>query len=173
MIDVEDLIALVHNYNPRTNAVLIRQAYAYGMQMHDGQMRKSGEPYFSHPVAVAAILTEQQLDDATIITALLLGRFAQDMLFQTSPRDPLVLVSLSSTYQDQIALIQRLGPPYQQLLSHVQTQGGSLLDRELDTLGFDHLVLSARLLAHWGLPPGLCAAISVPPDESRIDDLTK
>ena len=71
MIDVEDLIALVRNYNPRCNAALIRKAYAYGMDMHVGQMRKSGEPYFSHPVAVAAILTEQQLDDATIITALL------------------------------------------------------------------------------------------------------
>ncbi|MES2666364.1 MAG: bifunctional (p)ppGpp synthetase/guanosine-3',5'-bis(diphosphate) 3'-pyrophosphohydrolase [Pseudomonadota bacterium] len=71
MIDVEDLIALVHNYNPRTNADLIRKAYAYGLQMHEGQFRKSGELYFSHPVAVAAILTEQQLDDATIITALL------------------------------------------------------------------------------------------------------
>ena len=41
------------------------------MQMHEGQFRHSGEPYFSHPVAVAAILTEQRLDDATIITALL------------------------------------------------------------------------------------------------------
>ncbi|WP_374391294.1 bifunctional (p)ppGpp synthetase/guanosine-3',5'-bis(diphosphate) 3'-pyrophosphohydrolase [Tabrizicola sp.] len=71
MIDVEDLIALVRNYNPRCNADLIRRAYAYGMKMHDGQMRKSGEPYFTHPVAVAAILTEQRLDDATIITALL------------------------------------------------------------------------------------------------------
>jgi guanosine-3',5'-bis(diphosphate) 3'-pyrophosphohydrolase len=71
MIDVEDLVALVRNYNPRSNADLIRQAYAYGMQMHDGQWRKSGEPYFTHPVAVAAILTEQNLDDATIVTALL------------------------------------------------------------------------------------------------------
>ena len=71
MIDVEDLVALVRNYNPRTNAELIRQAYAYGMQMHDGQFRKSGEPYFTHPVAVAAILTEQNLDDATLVTALL------------------------------------------------------------------------------------------------------
>jgi guanosine-3',5'-bis(diphosphate) 3'-pyrophosphohydrolase len=71
MIDVDDLIALVRNYNPRTNSDLIRQAYAYGVSMHDGQWRKSGEPYFTHPVAVAAILTEQMLDDATIVTALL------------------------------------------------------------------------------------------------------
>ncbi len=71
MIDVEDLIALVRNYNPRCNADLIRKAYAYGLHMHEGQWRKSGEPYFTHPVAVAAILTEQHLDDATIITALL------------------------------------------------------------------------------------------------------
>ena len=71
MIDVEDLIALVRNYNPRTNADLIRRAYAYGLAMHEGQFRKSGEPYFTHPVAVAAILTEQRLDDATIVTALL------------------------------------------------------------------------------------------------------
>ncbi len=71
MIDVEDLIALVRNYNPRTNEDLIRRAYDYGRRMHDGQLRQSGEPYFTHPVAVAAILTEMRLDDATIITALL------------------------------------------------------------------------------------------------------
>ncbi len=71
MIDVEDLIALVRNYNPRTNAALIRDAYDYGRRMHVGQKRRSGEDYFTHPVAVAAILTEQRLDDATIITALL------------------------------------------------------------------------------------------------------
>jgi len=71
MISADDLIELVRNYNPKTNEPLIRAAYDFGWQMHDGQFRHSGEPYFSHPVAVAAILTEQQLDDATIITALL------------------------------------------------------------------------------------------------------
>ena len=71
MIDADDLIALVRNYNPKTNAKLIAQAFAYGERMHDGQKRHSGEPYYTHPVAVAAILTEQQLDDATIVTALL------------------------------------------------------------------------------------------------------
>ena len=71
MIAAEDLIALVRNYNPKTNEALIRAAYDYGGEMHEGQFRRSGEPYFTHPVAVAAILTEQQLDDATLITALL------------------------------------------------------------------------------------------------------
>ena len=70
-IDVEDLISLVRNYNPKTNEALIRTAYDYGERMHEGQFRQSGEPYFTHPVAVAAILTEMRLDDATIVTALL------------------------------------------------------------------------------------------------------
>ncbi|MEY3002947.1 MAG: hypothetical protein RLZZ491_123 [Pseudomonadota bacterium] len=71
MIDADDLIALVRNYNPKTNDALLRGAYAYAQRMHEGQKRHSGEPYFTHPVAVAAILTEQRLDDATIATALL------------------------------------------------------------------------------------------------------
>ena len=71
MISSDDLIELVRNYNPKTNAEKLFRAYDFGKQMHDGQFRHSGEPYFSHPVAVAAILTEQRLDDATIITALL------------------------------------------------------------------------------------------------------
>ncbi|MGY3438252.1 MULTISPECIES: RelA/SpoT family protein [unclassified Marinovum] len=71
MISADDLIALVRNYNPKTNEALIRAAYDYGREMHEGQFRRSGEPYFTHPVAVAAILTEQRLDDATIVTALL------------------------------------------------------------------------------------------------------
>ena len=71
LIDVEDLVALMRNYNPTSDARLVRHAYAYGQRMHAGQTRHSGEPYFTHPVAVAAILTEMRLDDATIVTALL------------------------------------------------------------------------------------------------------
>ena len=71
MITADDLIELVRSYNPRTNEPLIRDAFAYGEEMHHGQYRHSGEAYFTHPVAVAAILAEQRLDDATIITALL------------------------------------------------------------------------------------------------------
>ena len=71
MIAVDDLIALVRAYNPKTNETLLRAAYDYARAAHEGQFRHSGEPYFSHPVAVAAILTQQSLDDATIVTALL------------------------------------------------------------------------------------------------------
>ncbi|WP_281981641.1 RelA/SpoT family protein [Thalassorhabdomicrobium marinisediminis] len=71
MITADDLITLVRTYNPKTNAKLIADAFAFGAEMHDGQFRHSGEPYFTHPVAVAAILAEQQMDDATLITALL------------------------------------------------------------------------------------------------------
>jgi guanosine-3',5'-bis(diphosphate) 3'-pyrophosphohydrolase len=70
-ITADDLVELVRVYNPKTNEKQIRAAYEFGRAMHEGQYRHSGEPYFSHPVAVAAILTEQQLDDGTIITALL------------------------------------------------------------------------------------------------------
>lgn len=71
MIEVQDLVALIQAYNPKSDESLIRAAYAFGDKMHKGQFRKSGEPYFSHPISVAAILTEQHLDDDTIITALL------------------------------------------------------------------------------------------------------
>ena len=71
MTTADDLIALVRTYNPRTNERLIRDAWDFGERMHEGQRRQSGEPYFTHPVAVAVILAEQQMDDATIVTALL------------------------------------------------------------------------------------------------------
>jgi GTP pyrophosphokinase/guanosine-3',5'-bis(diphosphate) 3'-pyrophosphohydrolase len=71
MRSAEDLADLVHSYNPKSNRAMIIAAYHYGQKKHEGQFRKSGEPYFSHPIAVAEILAEQNLDDATIITALL------------------------------------------------------------------------------------------------------
>ncbi|WP_407494186.1 RelA/SpoT family protein [Pseudooceanicola sp. MF1-13] len=67
----DDLVTLIRAYNPRTNEKLIRDAYDFGREMHEGQFRKSGEPYFSHPIEVACILAQQHLDDATIVTALL------------------------------------------------------------------------------------------------------
>ena len=71
MIPVEKLVDHVRTYNPNSNAKLITQAYEYGKEMHDGQTRHSGELYFTHPIEVALLLAQQNLDDSTIITALL------------------------------------------------------------------------------------------------------
>jgi GTP pyrophosphokinase len=71
MTTADDLIALVRSYNPNSNQALLRDAFAFGAEMHEGQFRHSGEPYFTHPAAVAHILAEQQMDDATLVTALL------------------------------------------------------------------------------------------------------
>ena len=71
MLDAQELVDCVRTYNPKSNKVLIQRAYNYGKIKHEGQLRRTGEPYFSHPIEVAMILAEQKLDDATIITALL------------------------------------------------------------------------------------------------------
>ena len=71
MTTSDDLISTVRTYNPKTNRALLADAFAFGADMHEGQFRHSGEPYFTHPVAVAGILAAQQMDDATIVTALL------------------------------------------------------------------------------------------------------
>ena len=56
---------------PDTNEDLLNRAYVYAMKAHGAQTRASGDPYFSHPLEVAAILTDLKLDDATIVAALL------------------------------------------------------------------------------------------------------
>ncbi|MDG1880533.1 MAG: bifunctional (p)ppGpp synthetase/guanosine-3',5'-bis(diphosphate) 3'-pyrophosphohydrolase [Paracoccaceae bacterium] len=71
MINVENLIDLTNSYNPHSDKELLRRAFDYAKKMHKGQLRRSGEPYFTHPFAVAMQLAEQHMDDATLTTALL------------------------------------------------------------------------------------------------------
>jgi RelA/SpoT family (p)ppGpp synthetase len=66
-----ELVERVRRYNPHTDEALLNRAYVYAMKAHGEQMRASGDPYFSHPLEVAAILTDLKLDDATIVAALL------------------------------------------------------------------------------------------------------
>src|SRR5262249_54455383 len=66
-----DLVERVRKYNPHVNEDLLNRAYVYAMKVHGEQKRASGDPYFSHPLEVAAILTDLKLDDATIAAALL------------------------------------------------------------------------------------------------------
>src|SRR6201997_552352 len=66
-----DLIERVKRYNPNTSEAMLNRAYVYAMKAHGEQRRASGDPYFSHPLEVAGILTDLKLDDATIAAALL------------------------------------------------------------------------------------------------------
>ncbi len=66
-----ELVERVRKYNPRTDEELLNRAYVYAMKAHGEQLRASGDPYFSHPLEVAAIVTDLKLDDATIVAALL------------------------------------------------------------------------------------------------------
>ena len=66
-----ELLERVRRYNPYTDEALLNRAYVYAMKAHGEQKRASGDPYFSHPLEVAAILTDLKLDDATIAAALL------------------------------------------------------------------------------------------------------
>lgn len=66
-----ELVERVLSYDPGADESLLNRAYVYAMKAHANQQRASGDPYFSHPLEVAGILTELNLDGATIATALL------------------------------------------------------------------------------------------------------
>ncbi len=66
-----ELVDRVRKYNPQADEDLLNRAYVYAMKAHGTQKRASGDPYFSHPLEVAAILTDLKLDDATIVAAVL------------------------------------------------------------------------------------------------------
>lgn len=65
------LVERVRAYDPGADEDLLNKAYVFAMQAHGQQKRASGDPYFSHPLEVAAILTGLKLDQSTIATALL------------------------------------------------------------------------------------------------------
>jgi GTP pyrophosphokinase len=71
MIRQFELVERVKSYDPNADEDALNRAYVYAMKVHGSQKRESGDPYFSHPIEVAGILTNLKLDDNSIITALL------------------------------------------------------------------------------------------------------
>ncbi|MCB2051761.1 MAG: bifunctional (p)ppGpp synthetase/guanosine-3',5'-bis(diphosphate) 3'-pyrophosphohydrolase [Novosphingobium sp.] len=71
MLRQYELVERVKEYAPEADEALLNRAYVYTVQKHGSQKRASGDPYFSHPVEVAGLMTELKLDQQTIITALL------------------------------------------------------------------------------------------------------
>jgi guanosine-3',5'-bis(diphosphate) 3'-pyrophosphohydrolase len=66
-----ELLEKIQRYNPAADEALLNKAYVYAMKAHNRQQRMNGDPFFSHPLEVAGILTDLKLDDATIAVALL------------------------------------------------------------------------------------------------------
>ena len=66
-----ELVERVRGYDPSVDEAALNRAYVFSMKVHGSQTRASGDPYFSHPVEVAGILTEYRLDTASIVTGLL------------------------------------------------------------------------------------------------------
>ena len=66
-----ELVEKVRGYDPDADEAMINRAYVFSMKAHGIQTRASGDPYYSHPIEVAGILTDLHLDDETIVTAIL------------------------------------------------------------------------------------------------------
>jgi GTP pyrophosphokinase len=71
VLNAQELAAKVEAYQPQADVDLIRHAYSFAEKAHTGQKRKSGDPYFIHPVSVAEIITDLRLDVASVCAALL------------------------------------------------------------------------------------------------------
>ncbi len=92
----EELVRSVKKYHPSDDLSLIRKAYETALRVHDGQKRKSGEPYIIHPLCVALILAELELDKETIVAGIL-----HDAVEDTS----MTTEEVASEFGEEVALL--------------------------------------------------------------------
>ncbi|MBW1998856.1 MAG: bifunctional (p)ppGpp synthetase/guanosine-3',5'-bis(diphosphate) 3'-pyrophosphohydrolase, partial [Deltaproteobacteria bacterium] len=71
MIRLNDITSSLLSYHPKADTTLVEKAYVYSAKVHQGQVRLSGEPYLSHPLEVAYILTRMKLDVISVVAGLL------------------------------------------------------------------------------------------------------
>jgi GTP diphosphokinase / guanosine-3',5'-bis(diphosphate) 3'-diphosphatase len=71
LLRLNDILDRVSNYHPDPDLDLIKKAYVYSAKVHQGQIRKTGEPYLVHPLEVAGLLAELKLDESSVVTGLL------------------------------------------------------------------------------------------------------
>ncbi|MBQ7076818.1 MAG: bifunctional (p)ppGpp synthetase/guanosine-3',5'-bis(diphosphate) 3'-pyrophosphohydrolase [Lachnospiraceae bacterium] len=92
----KELIDLILKYHPSDDTSMVEKAYEVAKRMHNDQKRKSGEPYINHPVAVAIILADLEMDKETIIAALL-----HDVIEDT----PMTRDELAGIFGEEVALL--------------------------------------------------------------------
>src|SRR5438045_5409749 len=71
MLKLADIVERVRSYHPAADVEIVSRAYDYSVRAHEGQKRKSGDPYFIHPASVAGIITDLKLDTASVCAGLL------------------------------------------------------------------------------------------------------
>ena len=91
-----ELIKSVVRYHPSTDISMIEKAYQTALSFHEGQVRKSGEPYIIHPLCVAIILADLELDKESIVAGLL-----HDVVEDT----PMTTEDVSRAFSDEVALL--------------------------------------------------------------------
>ena len=129
MIRQYELVERVRSYDPNTDEDALNRAYVYAMKMHGSQVRASGDPYFSHPLEVAGILTGMKLDSASIVTALL-----HDVVEDTPAR----LDDIKKMFGDEIAqLVDGVTK-----LARIQMPGEEVSKSTIQAENFRKLVLA-------------------------------
>ncbi len=136
-LTADDLIDRIRAYNPAVDADLIRRAYDYCVQMHGPQRRHSGEPYFTHPIAAAGILTELHLDPVSIVTALL-----HDVVEDTDATRADVIAMFGEDIADLVAGVTKLG---QVELTSAHTEQAENLQKFVLAITQDVRVLLVKL----------------------------
>ena len=79
---IDGVLETYHRMYPKSKTALIEQAYAVANVAHEGQLRKSGEPYITHPIAVAQIIADLGLPESVIAAALLHDVVEQGLMSQ-------------------------------------------------------------------------------------------
>ncbi len=90
------LLSTVRNYHPSSDISMIEKAYSIASKAHEGQLRKSGEPYIIHPLCVALILAELELDKETIV-----GGILHDVVEDTV----MTIDEIAKEFSDEVALL--------------------------------------------------------------------
>ena len=96
MHQLDQIVSEVAGYDPNADLGLVRRAYEFAAQAHEGQTRKSGDPYVTHPISVARIIAELKLDVSSICAGLL-----HDCVEDTSA----TVEQLSATFGKEIAYL--------------------------------------------------------------------
>ena len=96
MIRLADILQKVESYHPGADLDLVKKAYVFAAKAHDGQMRKSGDPYVTHPLSVASVIAELRLDVPSICAGLL-----HDSVEDTST----TVEELQEVFGDQVAFL--------------------------------------------------------------------